>query len=131
MNKYYRFALAYTKNPKSIGSVIPSSNFLGKAMANAAKASTINGNMQIIEIGAGTGSITNHLKAVCNNVELIIFEPEHRLFDKINKSHNNSKLYCKSIPCLEFTKHSSNPCIIISSLPFRSIDNKTKIVKNI
>jgi len=58
MRKKILFLKKYLQNPQSIGSVIPSSEFLAKAMFTSIKELD---KVNIIEIGAGTGAITKHI----------------------------------------------------------------------
>jgi phosphatidylethanolamine/phosphatidyl-N-methylethanolamine N-methyltransferase len=52
------FFRQWLRSPKSMGSVIPSSQALARAIASAA---VFNGNDMIIELGGGTGAITQGL----------------------------------------------------------------------
>ena len=56
MHKKILFLKKYLQDPQSIGSVIPSSKFLGKAIYKSIKELD---QTNIIEIGAGTGAITS------------------------------------------------------------------------
>jgi phosphatidylethanolamine/phosphatidyl-N-methylethanolamine N-methyltransferase len=60
MRKKILFLKKYLKNPKSIGSVIPSSDFLAEAMFKSIKELD---QTSVIEIGAGTGAITKHISS--------------------------------------------------------------------
>ncbi len=61
MRKKILFLKKYLQDPQSIGSVIPSSEFLAKAIfATIKELDQVN----IIEIGAGTGAITKHISSL-------------------------------------------------------------------
>jgi phosphatidylethanolamine/phosphatidyl-N-methylethanolamine N-methyltransferase len=60
MRKEMLFLKKYLRNPQSIGSVIPSSDFLAKAIFNSIKELD---QTAVIEIGAGTGAITKHISS--------------------------------------------------------------------
>jgi len=62
MRKKILFLKKYLQNPQSIGSVIPSSEFLAKAMFTSIK--ELDEVSNIIEIGAGTGAITKHISSL-------------------------------------------------------------------
>ncbi|MEI7747594.1 MAG: hypothetical protein WCI81_00820 [Chlorobiaceae bacterium] len=61
MHKKILFLKKYLQDPQSIGSVIPSSKFLGKAIYKSIKELD---QTNIIEIGAGTGAITKHISSL-------------------------------------------------------------------
>jgi phosphatidylethanolamine/phosphatidyl-N-methylethanolamine N-methyltransferase len=60
MRKEMLFLKKYIRNPQSIGSVIPSSEFLAKAILNSINELD---RTSVIEIGAGTGAITKHISS--------------------------------------------------------------------
>ncbi|MEI7694374.1 MAG: hypothetical protein WCI64_01825 [Chlorobium sp.] len=61
MRKKILFLKKYLQDPQSIGSVLPSSEFLAKAMFTSIKELD---QVNIIEIGAGTGAITKHISSL-------------------------------------------------------------------
>ena len=61
MRKKILFLKKYLKDPISIGSVIPSSEFLAKAIYNSIKDLD---QTTVLEIGAGTGAITEHISSL-------------------------------------------------------------------
>ncbi len=61
MRKKILFLKKYLKNPQTVGSVIPSSEFLGKAIYKSVKEL---GQATVIEIGAGTGALTQHISSL-------------------------------------------------------------------
>ena len=61
MRKEILFLKKYLKNPQSVGSVIPSSDFLAKAIFKSIKELD---QTTVIEIGAGTGAITKHISSL-------------------------------------------------------------------
>ena len=65
MRKKILFLKKYFNNPQSIGSVIPSSEFLAKAMFKSIKELD---DTAVIEIGAGTGAITKHISSLLGKV---------------------------------------------------------------
>jgi phospholipid N-methyltransferase len=65
------FFKKYTENPKSIGSIIPSSTLLGKQIADVVSALE---SVPVKEIGAGTGSITRFLEG--NNPSIVEIDGE-------------------------------------------------------
>ena len=86
----FTFLVEYLKNPRSIGSLVPSSRFLARTMLHYVDFSRVS---TIIELGAGTGNITEEI-ARCKKpgARLLSFEP-HPLFYKIlvERFHNNNQ----------------------------------------
>ncbi len=82
MRKKKLFLKKYLKNPQSVGSVIPSSVFLGQAIYNSIKELD---QASIIEIGAGTGAITQHISSL--NPLLVEIDKEFCTLLKQNYPH--------------------------------------------
>ncbi|MEB1807423.1 MAG: methyltransferase [Bacillaceae bacterium] len=84
------FIKSFINSPDTIGSITPSSKKLAKKMVSY---TTINENSIIVELGAGTGVIT---ETICKNVRLntplIIFEKDEAFKSQLLK-YENSILY--------------------------------------
>ncbi len=104
------------KNPSSTGSVIPSSRFLADAMARAA------GDVpHIVELGAGTGPVTQALLEQHPEASLTAVELQHSLAEHLRKR----------FPALDVRQACAHevldkmafgqPMAVVSSLPFRSL----------
>ncbi len=55
------FLFQYICKPRSTGALCPSSRFLARRMASGANSKNINANDVVVELGAGTGSVTREL----------------------------------------------------------------------
>jgi phosphatidylethanolamine/phosphatidyl-N-methylethanolamine N-methyltransferase len=82
MRKKILFLKKYLQNPQRIGSVIPSSEFLAKAMFTSIKELD---EVNIIEIGAGTGAITKHISSL--NPLLVEIDKEFCTLLRLNYPH--------------------------------------------
>lgn len=112
----HRLLLQMLKNPASTGSLVPSSRFLAHAMARAAS-----GARHIVELGAGTGPVTQALSEQHSTVCLTVVELQHSLAEHLRKR----------FPALDIRQACAHevldnvadaaPVAIVSSLPFRSL----------
>ena len=75
------FLAQFLKQPKEIGSIIPSSPFLGKTMANFVPE---HDDRFIVELGPGTGPITKALvKIGLHEENMICLEQSQKLVDHL------------------------------------------------
>ncbi|NMW21212.1 MAG: hypothetical protein HKK67_06195 [Chlorobiaceae bacterium] len=84
MHKKILFLKKYLKNPITMGSVIPSSRFLGNAMYKSVKELE---HTAVMEIGAGTGAITQHISSL--NPVLVEIDKEFCALLRTNYPHLN------------------------------------------
>ncbi|MCX6180223.1 MAG: hypothetical protein NT163_12830 [Chlorobiales bacterium] len=108
MRKKILFLKKYLKNPKSIGSVIPSSEFLAKAIYKSIKDLD---QTTVIEIGAGTGAITQHISSL--NPVLVEIDKEFCALLKKNFPHLNIVNSC----ALEQLKKIDEKVGLVVSIP--------------
>lgn len=114
------FIKQYIKHPKEIGSLIPSSESLSKMMT----ASIIGNGDTLIELGAGTGVFTKHIKLKFSNHKLYVFEKNTNFHENLLKI-NNIDLYCNALDMTKIIDINQNKVSdVISGLPLRSIDNE-------
>ena len=108
------------RDPRRVGSIIPSGQSLGAAIANEILAENPG---YVIELGAGTGSITHSVVAIRQHLAgLIVIEKSTKLADLLVRRYPNlsikagcaSQLSSMDIPF-------PVPLTIVSSLPFRSL----------
>lgn len=66
------FIREFAKEPKHIGAVAPSSDFLAEHMVRAAQ---IEPGQPVVELGAGTGPITQKIREVAPHSPLLALEP--------------------------------------------------------
>ena len=113
----------FLRNPRCVGSIIPSGHSLGVAIANEILAENPG---YVIELGAGTGSITHSLVAIRQHLAgLIVIEKSTKLADLLLQRYPNlsikagcaSQLSSMEIPL-------PVPLTVVSSLPFRSLPPK-------
>jgi phosphatidylethanolamine/phosphatidyl-N-methylethanolamine N-methyltransferase len=110
----------FLRNPRDVGSVIPSSQMLGTAVAREVLSSKPG---YVIEIGAGTGSITHSLVQIRNHLtELIVIEKSEKLAKVLSQRYANVKVNAGCASQLsEMHIPDDQPLTIVSSLPFRSL----------
>ncbi len=122
-----RFLGKFFAKPKTTGAILPSSRFLGRAMAkHCPKDSSI-----VLELGAGTGAVTKQILKLCKPDRLYSVELDEKLSAFLKKEFPKSKIISDSAENIkEFLEEEERPLgIIISSLPLLSIPEE--IVKNI
>ena len=78
------------KNPRSLGTVAPSSAWLGKHLVTC---SNITQNMQVVEIGAGTGPLTEEIVKIVPLQQFWAFEPNPNLAAQIREKHPGICVY--------------------------------------
>lgn len=66
------FLREFARNPKRIGSVMPSGAQLARRMVEAAD---IHPDHHVVELGGGTGPITKEIRAAWPDVDLLVLEP--------------------------------------------------------
>jgi len=116
MRKNILFLKKYLKNPQSVGSVIPSSEFLGKAIFKSVKELD---RTAVIEIGAGTGAITQHISSL--NPVLVEIDKEFCALLRQNYPHLNIVNSC----ALEQLKKIDKRVGLVVSIPL--INNPFKL----
>ncbi|OIJ18686.1 hypothetical protein BKP45_15955 [Anaerobacillus alkalidiazotrophicus] len=111
----YLFLKSFLNSPGTIGSITPSSKKLAQKMISE---SSINCNSIVVELGAGTGVITEViLKNVSLIHPLIIFEKDEQLIDVL-RNYNNTILYNDAFLLIDQLHTLQNKVdIIFNSLP--------------
>lgn len=107
----------FVRSPFVIGGVVPSSRFLARAMSREAA-----GFESIVELGAGTGSLTRRLVADHPRIRLIAVERDVSLARQLARA-------CPQAAVREGCVHqhldeiAAQPerAVVVSSLPFRSL----------
>jgi phospholipid N-methyltransferase len=112
-----RFLLHYLRSPALIGAIVPSSAELARAMSRQAQ-----GYAHILELGAGTGTITRQLAHDHGERGLVIFELDSRLARTLAQRHPHAPVWDG---CLheraDIVLGQPEDCVAVSSLPFRSL----------
>ncbi len=114
------FWLEYLRNPRSVGSIFPSSDSLSRSVAKEVFSSPPG---QIIELGAGTGSITRVLIDLSECASKItVFEKSQKLTEILRSKFSGINIRCCC--ATEISKldlENSTSVTIVSSIPFRSL----------
>lgn len=119
--RIYYFFKALLLNPKSIGAIYPSSEYLATAMASHIPVSTPG---LIVELGAGTGVITEAiLKRGISPERLILIESSSDLVNDLREHFRNVKVIeGHAEDLITLLQGQTEPIIaIVSSLPLRSL----------
>lgn len=122
IKEHFTFFKAFVANPSTMGSVIPSSKALSKEMA--AHVSNVNKDEVVIELGAGTGVITEALlKSGVPHQNLIVIEYSSELVKKLRLHFPKVQVIEGNANDLEKLLADETRTIkaIISSLPLRSL----------
>ena len=126
----FTFFRRFTKSPRKIGSVAPSSKFLTKAMLG--KVDWENANF-IAELGAGTGVFTLEIvKRAKPDAKILVFEIDPALQKLIRDEHPEHKGLSLHSDAQELYKYMENNGIkkldfVISSLPFTVLPPKMTV----
>ena len=112
----YTFFIRLLKDPRTTGALVPSSARLARELAHLAT-----GSEHVLELGAGTGAVTQALSEVVNEEKLQVVELQKKLAASLKKRYPNLKV-------LQSTAHHAldnySQCgsvAVVSSLPFRSL----------
>jgi len=109
----------FLKSPRTIGSVAPSSAFLGRALTEKITADCVD---TVIELGAGTGAVTSQiLNRLPSPSRLTCMELDRKMCSDFRDSFPDVTLLekdCCEIESLFSGRKISN---IVSSLPYRSL----------
>lgn len=110
----YTFLFCMLKDPRTTGALVPSSARLALALADLAK-----GSDYVLELGAGTGAVTQALSKVVNADKLQVVEVQKKLADTLKKRYPNLKVVQSTA---HYVLDNYRPCgsvAVVSSLPFR------------
>lgn len=114
---HLQLLLAMLRNPASTGALLPSSRTLANALACAVKDAEL-----IIELGAGTGSVTDALVARLPDVPLIAVELQAPLARLLR--HRHPAIDVRQSSAKEIVDNlidHRGKIVLVSSLPFRSL----------
>lgn len=120
----FTFLRAWTRNPRTVGAILPSSAKLARQMAGMLD--TIGPDDLVVELGAGTGVVTEAiLKQGIAPKQLLIFEMSPEMAAVLRRRFPEVVVVCDN--CINMARHLENgkrPKAIVSSLPFKSIGHK-------
>ena len=117
----HKLLIQMLKCPGSTGSVIPSSRHLALAMASAAT-----GAIQVIELGAGTGPVTQALLHQCPEAHLTVVELQASLVRHLKATFEQLEVVQAGANVVLDAYARVGPTAIVSSLPFRSLPLSVK-----
>ena len=107
----------WLKTPALVGAILPSSQRLAKVMACHAGDSDA-----LVELGAGTGTITNELVRQHPAVPLILFEQNLTLAGRLHQYFPHAQIIPDYFHArTELLAHLPERTVFVSSLPFRSL----------
>lgn len=108
--------LAFAR-PTMVGAIWPSSRHLAQAMAQGA-----DGARRIVELGAGTGAITQALCERHPHTPTTVVELQPELADQLRQRFSGmTVLQAPAHEVLEAWPEGEEPVVVVSSLPFRSL----------
>jgi phosphatidylethanolamine/phosphatidyl-N-methylethanolamine N-methyltransferase len=116
------FIAAAVARPNTIGAILPSSRHLAEAMARAAA-----GAQRLIELGAGTGAITEALCEQHPDVPTLAVEMQSELADHLRERF--PRIEVRAAAAHEVLREMRRPgcTALVSSLPFRSLPMRLRL----
>jgi phosphatidylethanolamine/phosphatidyl-N-methylethanolamine N-methyltransferase len=112
-----KFFLSYLKAPGLVGAIAPSSVFLAKALCRHA-----HGAQHLIELGAGTGAITQHLRDEFPAATLVAVERDAPMAAALQRRFVTCIVVADAIQArTDLFKGIPEQSVTVSSLPFRSL----------
>lgn len=112
------------KNPRGLGTIAPSSPYLAKAVADAA---AITHEYYVVEIGAGTGPLTEELSTRVHPDKFMIFEPNPDMATILREKYPQFPLYVEyasKLPQICAEKSWAHVDVVVSSIPWSLLKEK-------
>jgi len=113
------FFREFTRNPKRIGSVLPSGNQLARRMVSAAD---IRSGHVVVEIGAGTGPFTRAIRAAHpSDIDLLLVEPASELAAVLRRDFPGvtvDERYAQDLPAIVREWGKPHVDRVVSGLPW-------------
>lgn len=116
-----KFVKNFLLDFKSVGSIVPSSKYLAKKMIENID---INGKYKILEVGSGTGSVTDVILKELNEENDIYASELNKDFCDILKKKFNNRIKIIEGNILDFNPINKEFDYIVCCLPFNSIEFK-------
>lgn len=108
---------SYLKAPGLVGAVAPSSVFLAKALCGCAR-----GAQHLIELGAGTGAVTQYLREEFPRVTLVMVEQDAPMAAALRRRFRTCIVVANAIEDRkDLFEGIPDRSVTVSSLPFRSL----------
>ena len=107
----------WLKTPGLVGAIMPSSRHLARVMARHASGAEV-----LVELGAGTGTITAELVRQYPSVPLILFEQSAALASRLHSRFPQATIVAECFhQRTSLLAHLAENAVFVSSLPFRSL----------
>jgi phosphatidylethanolamine/phosphatidyl-N-methylethanolamine N-methyltransferase len=117
------FVAVALARPSTVGAILPSSRQLADAMARAAS-----GAQRLIELGAGTGAITEALCRCHPHVPTLAVEMETALAEHLRQRFPQIEVRAAAAhEVLREVQRRPGPTALVSSLPFRSLPPRLRL----
>lgn len=117
------FFLTAFARPSTVGAILPSSRHLAHAMASAA-----DGAERLIELGAGTGAITEALCRHHPDIPTTAVEMEPLLAQHLRRRFPGVEIRAKAAHEVLHEMHDGAAAtVLVSSLPFRSLPRRWRV----
>ena len=115
--QFIEFLRHWARNPAMVGAVAPSSRRLARAMARGIEDASL-----IVELGSGTGAITDELVRHCDQQRMVLIEPDATLARHLSRRYPQARVMaCCAHELPEFFAQLPEDAVLVSSLPFRSL----------
>lgn len=112
----YTFFFGMLNDPRTIGALVPSSARLARELAHLAC-----GCDHVLELGAGTGVVTQALSEVVNEERLEVVELQKKLAVSLKKRYPNLKVMQSTAHDALDNYRQCGSVAVVSSLPFRCL----------
>ena len=112
----FTFFICLLKDPRTIGTLVPSSARLARELAHLAKDSD-----HVLELGAGTGAVTQALSKVVTAEKLQVVELQKKLAASLIKKYPNLRVLQSAAHLALDNYRQDGSVAVVSSLPFRSL----------
>lgn len=122
------FLRSFLKNPKNVGSIIPSSRFLANAMVKQANWQETT---SVAELGAGTGAITRYIHINANkNTKVFLFEMDQTMRSNLQNAYPNFACLPNAATLVDAMKNEGVDQLdyIFSGLPFFNFEDTLREV---
>ncbi|MBU6375823.1 MAG: hypothetical protein KGQ59_07500 [Bdellovibrionales bacterium] len=115
----WKFFRSFLRSPAQMGGVIPSSKALARAVAETVKELLEGPQTPLIEVGPGTGALTEELVRLANLVVLLERNPEFA--EDLRQRFSGPEVRCEDFLTTALFATGNRGAVVVSSLPIRSL----------
>jgi len=115
----WKFFRTFLKSPFQMGGVVPSSRFLARAVAESVRELLVDESTPIIEIGPGTGALTDALVEFEN--PLVLLERNTEFARELSRRFSGPLVVCEDFLTTSVFSTGTRGSVVVSSLPIRSL----------